>query len=570
MSRESLFCPLFILSCALMLAGSLNAQAPAQTSTSQAPADKKTQAQETDPLKRPLTAKERKKQAEALKKESAQYGKWLADDVRWIITDEEREAFLKLSTDEERERFIEIFWNVRDPTPDTPENEYKEEHYRRIVYANEHFSAGIPGSKTDRGKIFIMYGPPAEIESHPSGGAYQRPPEEGGGETTTYPFEQWRYRHIDGIGDDIVIEFVDDCMCGAYQMTFDRSRKDALLNVPGAGLTTAEQMGLASKAERFNGGLERLGKPMGGIQGDQFGRLEQFAALNRPPIKFKELEHELVTHTVNVKLVPFDIRADFVKLTSDNDMVPITIAVKNSDITFNSKDGVATGVLNIFGRVSNMTGQVVQTFEDSVQRREPQDLLPRIAAGSSLYWKALMLRPGRYKLEVAVKDLNGDRIGTLTQSLRVPDFGDEKLTSSSLILADQMEKVPASVVGSDSFVIGSTKLRPRVEPLGGQPAVFKRNQRVNFWMQVYNLGIDPQTHKPKATFDYDVVSVATNNNVVHLSEATAEMINPGEQVTLQKSLALAQLPPGVYRVTIKVKDDVTGQTIAPATRFAVE
>src|SRR5271156_6818708 len=128
-------------------------------------------ASQVDPLKRPVPEKQRKANAKALKQElSKTYKKWLDEDVRWIITDEERSAFKQLSNDEERDQFIEAFWQRRDPTPDTEENEFKEEHYRRIAYANEHYAAGIPGWKTDRGQIYIMYGPADEVDSHPSGG----------------------------------------------------------------------------------------------------------------------------------------------------------------------------------------------------------------------------------------------------------------------------------------------------------------------------------------------------------------------------------------------------------------
>ena len=149
---------------------------------------KKADSSQRETVAKPMTEKERKKKEERLRKElETPYRKWLNEDVAYIITDEERTAFKRLQTDEEREQFIEQFWLRRDPTPDTVENEFKEEHYRRIAYANEHFASGIPGWKTDRGRIYITYGPPDEIESHPSGGTYERPPEEGGGETSTYP-----------------------------------------------------------------------------------------------------------------------------------------------------------------------------------------------------------------------------------------------------------------------------------------------------------------------------------------------------------------------------------------------
>src|SRR3989454_7400012 len=253
------------------------------------------QGQEADPLKRTITEKQKKQNAKSRKQElSKTYKQWMDEDVRWIITDEEQKAFKLLSNDEERDQFIEAFWQRRDPTPDTIENEFKEEHYRRMAYANEHFAAGIPGWKSDRGRIYIMYGPADEIESHPAGGSYQRPMEEGGGETSTFPFEQWRYRYLEGIGQEVIVEFVDNCMCGDYHMTMDRSEKDALLYTPNAGLTLYEQIGIANKASRFTqGGVERLGaSPFNhDMQSKEFDRLEQYAKLNRPPaVKFKDLE----------------------------------------------------------------------------------------------------------------------------------------------------------------------------------------------------------------------------------------------------------------------------------------
>ena len=531
------------------------------------------EAPEQDPLKRPLSEKQKKESQKALRQElSKPFKKWLDEDVRWIITDEERAAFKQLSNDEERDQFIEQFWLRRDPTPDTVENEFKEEHYRRIAYANEHFAAGIPGWRTDRGRIYVMYGPADQIDAHPSGGSYDRPPEEGGGQTSTYPFETWRYRYLEGVGQEVEIEFVDPCMCGEYHMTMDRSEKDALLNVPNAGLTSYEQMGMASKADRFNGGLERLGQgPFNrDMNSKQFDRLELYAKLSKPPtVKFKDLE-EVVSHKISVNLMPFDVRADFVKVTSDTVLVPVTIQVKNKDVTFVSKDGIQRGTVNIFGRITTLTGRIAQTFEDTVQVDVPAELLPKTVENSSVYWKALPLRPGRYRVDLVLKDVNGDRVGTWSRGIMVPDFGDEKLSSSSLIIADQMERVPSKNVGAGNFVIGTTRVRPRVEASDGKPASFKRNQKVNMWMQVYNLGVDQQTNKPSATIEYDVVNAATNKAVVHAVESTDQLGRVGEQLTVEKSLPLTSLDPGIYRITIKVNDNISKQTISPTARFAVE
>ena len=341
----------------------------------------KDQGDQADPLKRPLDEKQRKANEKRFKQEvSGSYKKWLDEDVRWIITDEERSAFKQLSNDEERDQFIEAFWQRRDPTPDTIENEFKEEHYRRIAYANEHFPAGIPGWKTDRGRMYIMYGPADEIESHPSGGTYDRPMEEGGGTTSTYPFENWRYRYIEGVGQEIIIEFVDTCMCGDYHMTHRsfRERRVALHSQRRTDALRADGYGEQDRPlQRWRHGESRQGPFNQDLQTKQFDRLEQFAKLNKPPaVKFKDLE-EIVSHKITVNLMPFDVRADFVKVTSDTVLTPVTIQVKNRDITFQNKDGVQRGTVNIFGRVATLSGRIAQTFEDTVQVDVPAELLRR-------------------------------------------------------------------------------------------------------------------------------------------------------------------------------------------------
>ena len=545
-----------------------NDQKPASTSSS-----KKTKADDQqDPLKRERPKENKSAQVEKL---GGVYKKWLDEDVRWIITDEELSAFKKLTTNAERDQFIEAFWNRRDPTPDTAENEYKEEHYRRIAYANEHYAAGMPGWKTDRGRIYIMYGPPTSIDSHPMGGPYQRPAEEGGGSTTTFPFEVWRYRYLEGIGQEIEIEFVDDCGCGAYEMTLDRSKKDALLHVPNAGLTDMESMGMANKADRFRGGLENIGQGFFNKNNDtkQFDRLETFSKLNRAPdIKFNELRNEIVTHRFRNNLLPFDVQVDFVKLTSDTVLVPITLQVPLHSLTFANKDGVQRAVVNVYGQLTKISGQIVQTFEETLHKDIPAELLEREVNNTSLYWKALPMRPGLYRLDVVVKDVNGDKTGVFSRSYNVPDYGEDKLSASTLILADQMEPVPSREVGTGNFVIGTNKVRPKVQPADGKPAAFNKNKepKVNLWLQVYNLGLDQKTNKPSATVEYQVINTANNQPVLDFTESTSQMGNIGEQMTLAKAIPLNQLAPGVYQVTIKVNDQISKQTISPTAKFAVQ
>jgi hypothetical protein len=336
-------------------------------------------------------------------------------------------------------------------------------------------------------------------------------------------------------------------------------------------------MGLASKTDRFNGSNERLGRGAfnSDIQAKQFDRLELFAKLNRAPaVKFKDLE-EVVSTKIRYNLMPFDVRVDFVKVTEDTVLVPITIQIKNKDVTFVEKEGVSHGVVNIFGRITTLTGRIAQTFEDTVSIDVPKDLLANAVLKSSVYWKALPLRTGRYRVDVVVKDVgNGEgRLGTWRTGIQVPNMGEDRgLVASTLILADKMEKVPTRDVGTGSFVLGTTKVRPRVSPADGKPTTFKQTEKVNFWMQVYNLGVDQKTNKSSATIEYEIVNTATNKAVVQTTENSSDMGNTGDQITVEKSLSLASVPPGVYQLNIKVNDNISKQTITPmpSAKFAVE
>jgi GWxTD domain-containing protein len=533
--------------------------------------------EQPDPLKRPVTDKEKIAQQKALRQElKGEYKKWVDEDVRWIITDQELQAFKSLSNDEERDQFIENFWLRRNPNPDSPENEYREEHYARIAYANEHFAAGKPGWKTDRGHIYIAFGKPDNIDSHPSGGSYERPMDEGGGNTSTFPFEIWHYRYLEGIGDNIDIEFVDTCMCGDYHMTIDRSEKDALKHTPGAGQTLYEQMGMAKQADRFSGsGLEQLGAgPMSQQnQSKQFDRLDQFAKLMAPPvIKFKDMEAFMTTSTI-LKGPPFlfDVRTDYVKVTNDTILVPLTLQIKNSDITFVTKDGVSTGTVNILGRVTNLNHKIIQTFEDPVSVQVPSELLARKRNDLSVYWQSMPLRPGLYKIDIVIKDVNNpDHIGRWERSLNVPRYDDDRLASSSLILAGQMERVPSRDIGAGRFVIGDTHIVPRVASSVAVPVTYHRAQNLNFWMQVYNLGIDEKSKQNGATIEYQILDMATNKAILQTQELTSKTSPNSDQITIEKSLPLASLQPGKYQVNIKVNDGITKQQIAESAAFIVD
>lgn len=559
------------LGCGVVLVSNSGLRAQQSASPSQTAQD-----QDVDPLKRPRSDKDQFAAQKAVRQElKGAYKTWLDQDVAYIISDDERKAFKNLSNDEERDAFIEQFWLRRNPNPDSPDNEFREEHYRRIAYANEHFAAGKPGWKTDRGRIYISWGPPDSIDSHPSGGAYERPMDEGGGETSTFPFETWHYRYLEGVGDNIDLEFVDTCMCGDYHFTIDRGEKDALAKVPGMGLTQWEEMGQAKKADRFKGGFENLGTgPLSSSQSSkEFDRIELASKIFAPPpVKFKDLDNFISEHKlINGPIFPFDVRTDFVRVTDNTVLVPITLQIKNSDVTFVTKDGVSKGVVNILGKVTTIMHKTVQTFEDTVEIEQPAELLQKSLSRQSVYWKALPLVPGLYRLDIAIKDVNNpDHIGIYGRALEVPTFHDEKLATSSLILGDQMNAVDSHSIGSGNFVIGNTFIRPRVAANPATPVSFKRDQNLNFWMQVYNLGIDDATKSNEAKVTYQIIDTANNNVLFEKAMESKDLGAHSDQLTVEHTLPMAGLQPGRYKVTIKVNDEISKQEIAQSAPFVVE
>jgi len=520
-------------------------------------------------IARPMSEKERRRQEERRRRElETPYRKWLEEDVVYIITDEERRAFKNLQTDEEREQFIEQFWLRRDPTPDTMENEYKEEHYRRIAYANERFASGIPGWKTDRGRIYITFGPPDEIESHPSGGTYQRPWEEGGGTTAVYPFEKWRYRYLEGVGmqTDIVIEFVDKSMTGEYRMTMDPSEKDALLMVPGAGLTLMEQMGLADKADRFNrtdGTRLGVGNQPLPARMNQFERLQQFADLQKAPkIKFRDLEAQ-VNSRILYNLLPMQARADFFPMTSSTVLASITLQFNRKDLQFKQEGEMSKAIVNIYARITSMTRRVVNVFEDVVSIDVPTSMLQEAAQGVSIYQKSIPLPPGMYRLNVVAKDVVGGNMNNYEMALNVPRMEEDVLFASSLVLADVLEKVPTRSIGTGQFVIGTSKVRPRVSE------TFRRHEKMGIYMKLYNFQPDQQSGKPQGEIVYEIVRDSDNKPVLEFVEDAAALEGSASQATIEKLLPLANFEPGKYTLRVKVTDKLKNASLTQSAQFTV-
>jgi GWxTD domain-containing protein len=527
------------------------------------------QAAPQDNSAKPLNAKELKKRQKKLASElGPQEGIWLHDEVPDIITEAERRAFLELSTNEEREQFIEVFWAERNPDPESPTNAFKEEHYRRLAYADEHFASGIAGRKTDRGRIYIIWGPADEIDSHPTGGTYERSPQQGGGSSTAYAWELWRYRRLEGIGENVEIEFVDPTGSGEYHITSNPCEKDALAHVPGAGPSLSEIMSGSSKAGRFtNSNGTTCPMPLGGMTAstNEFDNIERVFKVQHAPEHFRELEAKVNSRIVANQL-PFDYRADFLRATSNTVFVPITIQLRNRDLQFRGKDGLQSAVLDLYGRITDPGGRVIQTFEDIISRDFPESLFERSLQLSSIYQKSVPLRSGLYRLDLVIKDTQSGNIGVRSEALRVPRYEEEKLDASSLILADQIELVASRQLGAGQFVLGAYKVRPRLS------REFSATDKLGIYLQLYNVKLDEALHKTKVSVAYRITKDQQKDQqeVWRFVETPDHLHQGGEQLTIERFLPVSSLPAGRYTIEVTAIDLLTNNTVIRTAEFTVK
>ncbi len=497
--------------------------------------------------------------------QSEHFKNWLEEDVKYIISEEEKKVFKDLQNDEEREKFVEQFWMRRDPDPRSYINSFKEEHYRRISYANDHFTSGIPGWKTDRGRIYIMYGQPDNIDSHPTGGAYNRPYWEGGGTTTTYPFETWWYRHIEGIGSDIEIEFVDPSMTGEYRMAMTPEEKDALIHVPNAGLTWAEEMGLSKKEDRpyFNAGSSDQYSMMR-AKDQPFTRMEQFFNLQRPPkIKFEDLK-SVVTTRITYNTLPFSVRTDLIKLSSEKVLVPVTLEVSNTDVEFKKQMEINRATVNVYGIVTNLTGRIMAEFEDTIVADFLDEHFQAAKNRRSEYQKIVALPPGqRYKLDLVVEDINSKNVGTLSLGINVPKYDGESLQSSTIILANSINQAPMSSNHLDQFVIGDLKVLPNVK------SEYRVGDNLVPYIQIYNVAIDQTTNEPSLDVTF---RIKKDGKIVEEFQDTAGnsiQLFSGERVVILGKIPLISIDPGKYSLEIAVQDNITRRSIVTSADFKV-
>jgi hypothetical protein len=299
-------------------------------------------------------------------------------------------------------------------------------------------------------------------------------------------------------------------------------------------------------------------------QYNQFERLQLYAAIQRPPpVKFRDLE-AIVDSTIEYNTLNFTSSVTYVKVTDSTSFASITVQVQNRDLLFEEDKGLHRATLNVFGRITTMTRRIERHFEETVTLTTSPERLSAEAERASIYNTTVPLAPGKYRLELVVKDVIGETIGTTRIALDVPKFDDETLSYSSLILADKIERVPSRSLGAGQFVMGASKVRPRM----GEE--FKPGERMGIYVEFYNLGEDDATRMPDGQITYQISKADDPDKLLlDFTEDVQDLrgASPG-QVVIEKLLPL-NLDPGVYRLDLKMIDHVKEETVNPTTTFKV-
>ncbi len=520
----------------------------------------------------PVPSQSRRPQAEEAED---YYRKWLKENAVYLISEQERAVFETLSTSEEKDHFIEQFWFRRDPDARTAHNEFKEEHYRRIAYANDKYHSGIAGWRTDRGMIYILFGPPDGVEKHPEGGTYQRKVEEGGGQTYTYPFEVWFYRHLEGVGQGIEIEFVDASRTNEYRIAMDSDQKDALFHIPGAGQTLAEQLGTMSRIDRIR--TRWLGNPEGYRRFDSatrtmryrdypLQRLETLYRLQKgPAVKYKDLE-QMVSARISYDQLPVRVQVDVMRYSESHSLVPVTIFLKDKELQFGLKEGsenTLAASLAIFGQIQTLSGRRMYTFEDDVQRHRSSTGPAPGGQAETVYQKRFPLEAGRYKLSLVIQDLGSGKMATREELLVVPQSHKDELETSSVVLTPRVSEAGYDETVGDPFVVGKYRVVPcpdnRFRP---------EEQFAQAYFEVYNLALDQTTRQPAPRVEISLLR--EGKPVFPFTEIEQEMDFDGDRLLIHKTIPFKGLIEGRYTLQFNVSDQIRRQSVRKDVDFVIE
>lgn len=526
---------------------------------------------------------------------SPRHRRWLEEEVIYIISEKEKDVFLSLKSEEERERFIQAFWRRRDPTPETPVNEFREEHYRRLAYANEHFFEGKPGWKTDRGRVYIMFGPPDFVETNPSGGrGFLFGP---AAPTAEFPSEVWTYLYLPGVKarfGRVEFIFVNYYNSGSYELTFDPALANALRNIslparyvgygdfPQADNRILSPLELAEQSRRLLAAspLEKLYflTQVSKSRGEVLEEMERSRRLR----KLKGI----VETRESLANLPFFYGESYFRGRSGLTYLPISLEIPAQAVGFRRRGGTYYGQINFYLEVKDERGLVVYQGGDSLKLTLKEKNYQQRLTSYYQYNHALNLKPGRYFLRVVIWDEVSGRVGYLERRLAVPALKNKELDLSEIVLARQIEvkakrkslvipsqeipqlkmlsqaglKVPAKLSLArrerGPFIFDNLRITPNPQ------RIFSRQGELFFFYQIYLPTKENQNLQLRLTIDHRILK---EDQVVAQIDSPRRVVISSREGASSFGLnqftrfSLQSLAPGRYTLQVKVRDESSGQ-----------
>lgn len=347
-------------------------------------------------------------------------------------------------------------------------------------------------------------------------------------------------------------------------MALSPDEKDALLHVPGAGLTWDEEMGLSTKADRLTRTADSSRMYGQRLKDMPFERLAQYVNLQRPPeIKFKDLQ-AVVTTKVTYNQLPLQFRTDLIRLNKESFLVPITLELNNGDLQFKKEYDIYRGAVNVYGSITSVTGRVEREFEDVITTDYLEGEIEKGKQKRSVYQKLVSLKPGLYKLDLVVKDINSGSMSVFKRSFTVPKQSEDNLIASSLILATAIQPIKNLLVAQrEHFVLGDLKVIPNVQ------AQYKKDENLNVYLQVYNTAIDQAKLTPSVKVEYSVLKGDQVVKKIEDTEGKSIQFFSAQRLVLVESIPLSGLSPGDYKVRVGVTDNISNKSVSTESNFKV-
>ncbi len=487
--------------------------------------------------------------------------KWIRDYVRYIITEEEKVEWKGLSNRDDKVMFIEHFWQRRDPTPETRENEYRAEYIQRWLYVKQHFTAGKPGWRTDRGRIYLMLGAPSSVERNPFGR-----------NRTERPSEVWYYNSINNrnLPASVDISFVDFMGYGDYEIVTDLDQTARFNSSFGIAMNNLDayalrRMGDVRPVEDVVSTMwdearithpELLSRDLFELQ-RELSEIAETPKLNVRPLR------EVVRTEIARGDLSFALSAGIFKAAAGNGFVPVTIAVPLSNISFRETPERRDYEIELYARVHGDNGS--DTYEEELKISFPRDEIAGHADADYVYQFWFTVPPGQYKLNLTIRDNLSGSVGHQQEEISVPVFDGGSLAMSDMIVADQVSEAPENEIARRNeaapFRFANLRVIPNVKR-----EIPSNKKEFFLYFHVYNFSTAGEDSTSDLAVQYYVYR---EGGLFSKTPAFQLRRRFTDRAAVQSGFPVVNFEAGAYRIVAVVRDNISGEEVRGECTFSV-